>query len=250
MPMSDEHVDTVILCGGRGTRLREFTEAMPKVLVEIGDKPIVWHIMKNFAAGGYNSFVLALGYKGEAVKTYFQGTSEPWRLQFAMTGDDTNTGGRIKRVEDAVRGQTFFATYGDGLSDIDLNALLQFHRRHGRIATVTAVRPRFNFGLMEITDEPESLVTKFAEKPVLDHWINGGFFVFDRRVFDYLDGDSVLETTPLETLASEGELAAYRHHGFWACMDTYKDHSELNQLWSDGSAPWLQPGPVAGGNPR
>jgi glucose-1-phosphate cytidylyltransferase len=239
--MTDQPIDTVILCGGRGTRLREFTETLPKVLVEIGDKPIVWHIMKNFTTGGYGRFILALGYLGETVKSYFEDPSnarEPWQIQFAMTGEDTNTGGRIKKVEGLVTGQTFFATYGDGLSDIDLSKLLHFHQSHGRIATVTAVRPRFNFGLMQL--DGQDRVTSFAEKPILDHWINGGFFVFDRRIFDYLDAGSVLETTPLETLATDGELVAYKHEGFWACMDTYKDHAELNQLWTSHAAPWLR----------
>lgn len=253
-------MQTVILCGGRGTRLREYTEAIPKVLVEVGGRPILWHIMKSYAHFGYNDFVLALGYLPDRIKEFFLnyhgwrgrdirlhlGTPAPpefiggerddWSITFADTGLDTNTGGRIKRLERYLTGDRFFATYGDGVSDLNLDELLAFHERHGRIATVTVVRPRTSFGLLEI--DGEHRVTRFKEKPQLDWWINGGFFVFDRRVFDYLCPDSVLEREPMERLAADGQLVAFKHDGFWACMDTYKDNVELNAAWSSGTAPW------------
>jgi glucose-1-phosphate cytidylyltransferase len=229
-------VETVILCGGKGTRLRELTQAMPKVLVEIGGKPILWHIMKTYAHQGFSDFVLALGHLGDEVRRQFQDTGERWSVDAVDTGLDTQTGGRIARLADHVRGGSFFATYGDGVSDIDLNALLRFHHQHGRVATVTVVRPRLQFGLVEIGAQGE--VRDFTEKPMFDGWINGGFFVFDRRVFDYLDPESILEREPMRRLAADGQLMAYRHEGFWACMDTYKDSIELNNVWASGEAPW------------
>jgi glucose-1-phosphate cytidylyltransferase len=229
-------VETVILCGGKGTRLRELTQAMPKVLVEIGGKPILWHIMKTYAHQGFSDFVLALGHLGDEVRRQFQDTGEKWSVDAVDTGLDTQTGGRIARLADHVRGGSFFATYGDGVSDIDLNALLRFHHQHRRVATVTVVRPRLQFGLVEISADGE--VRDFTEKPIFEGWINGGFFVFDRRVFDYLDPESILEREPMRRLAADGQLMAYRHEGFWACMDTYKDSIELNNAWASGEAPW------------
>lgn len=233
-------ISTVILCGGRGTRLREYTEVIPKVLVEVGGQPILWHVMKSYAHYGYGDFILALGYLADRVKERLVSEVDPdvagWKIDYADTGEDTNTGGRILAVRDRLAGDTFFATYGDGVADIDVPALLEFHRRHGRAATVTVVRPRLQFGLVKIGDGDH--VSGFDEKPMLDSWINGGFFVFDRRVFDYLEPDSVLERDPLERLAADGQLMAYRHAGFWACMDTYKDTLNLNAAWESGEAPW------------
>jgi glucose-1-phosphate cytidylyltransferase len=253
-------MQTVILCGGRGMRLREYAEAIPKGLVEVGGWPILWHIMKSYAHYGFKDFTLTLGYLGERIKEYFLnynawpgldlrvrlGSNDPpeplrqapedWTITFADTGLDTNTGGRIKRIEPYVGEDVFFVTYGDGLSDIDLAALLAFHRSHGRIATVTVVKPRLTFGLLDI--DTDQRVTRFTEKPVLSGWINGGFFVFNRRVFDYLEEDDVLELEPMAKLAADGELMAFRHEGFWACMDTYKDTVDLNAAWSAGEAPW------------
>ena len=229
-------METVILCGGKGTRLRDLTRAMPKVLVEIGGKPILWHIMKTYAHQGFSDFVLALGYLGEQVRRQFQDIDENWSVAAVDTGLETQTGGRIARLADHVQGGTFFATYGDGVSDIDLNSLLQFHNQHGRVATVTVVRPRLQFGLVEI--DADNGVRDFTEKPLFDGWINGGFFVFDRRVFDYLDPESTLEREPMRRLAADGQLMAYRHEGFWACMDSYKDSTELNNAWASGEAPW------------
>jgi len=252
-------MQTVILCGGRGTRLREYTEALPKVLVEVGGRPILWHIMRGYSHHGFNDFVLALGYLGDRVKEYFLdhhgwrgrdlylrlgaqappeivAQREDWSIIFADTGLETNTGGRLKRVQRYVREKTFFATYGDGLSDLDYRHLLEFHRSHGRIATVTVIRPRLTFGVVQL--DGGHRVARFSEKPQLDSWINGGFFVFDERVFDYLGGESVLEREPMERLAADRELMAYRHEGFWACMDTYKDNVDLNNAWASGRAPW------------
>jgi glucose-1-phosphate cytidylyltransferase len=238
--MDDPGVQVAILCGGRGTRLRELTTAMPKVLVEVGGKPILWHIMKGYAHHGFKEFLLALGYMGSTIAEYVEEANERehdgWSVAAIDTGEDTNTGGRIARLQDSIEGEVFFATYGDGLSDVDLGDLLAFHRRHGRIATVTVVRPRLTFGLVDLE---EDRVSAFTEKPRMNAWINGGFFTFDRRIFDYLGEDSVLETGPLPELAAAGELMAYRHDGFWACMDTYKDNLELNSAWASGEAPWL-----------
>ena len=231
-------METVILCGGKGTRLRELTAAMPKVLVEIGGRPILWHIMKTYSHQGFSEFVLALGYLGDEVRRAFETTDEGWTVDAVDTGQETQTGGRIARLQDHVHADTFFATYGDGVADIDLGRLLEFHRAHGRVATVTVVRPRLQFGLVEV--DAGGQVQDFTEKPLFDGWINGGFFVFDRRVFDYLDDDSTLEREPMRRLAADGQLMAYRHEGFWACMDTYKDSVELNNAWASGEAPWYQ----------
>ena len=253
---------TVILCGGRGTRLGEHGANIPKALIEIGGRPVLWHLMKIYAHHGLNDFVLCLGYLGDAIKRHFLehhwlhsdftlemgnagdyqlrksgSISEDWRVTFSDTGLDTNTGGRVKRVERYVGDdETFCVTYGDGLADIDLHALLEFHRSHRRVATLTAVHPRSNFGLLKLGDE--SAVTEFEEKPVIADWINGGFFVFDRKVFDYLDDECALEREPFGRLARERQLMAYRHTGFWKCMDTYKDNLEFNQLWEAGETAW------------
>jgi glucose-1-phosphate cytidylyltransferase len=248
---------TVILCGGRGTRLGEHGANVPKALIEIGGRPVLWHLMKSYAHYGLNDFVLCLGYLGESIKRYFverdwldgnftlahgerhihQQRIENWRITFADTGLDTNTGGRLHRVKSYLGDdETFCVTYGDGLADININELLAFHRAHGKLATLTAVHPQSTFGLLQL--DGNQAVTAFVEKPVMREWINGGFFVFNRGIFDYLDGDCVLERAPLERLASERQLIAYRHSGFWKCMDTYKDNLEFNQLWDAGKAAW------------
>jgi glucose-1-phosphate cytidylyltransferase len=256
---------TVILCGGRGTRLGEHGASVPKALIEIGERPVLWHLLKLYSHHGLNDFVLCLGYLGHEIKRYFLEhhwlysdftlrmqaggdyelrkhradalAAEDWQITFAETGLDTNTGGRIRRVAEHLGGdETFCVTYGDGLSDVDLRALVAFHRAHGRLATVTAVNPRSSFGRLRL--DGDGAVTEFEEKPVMNEWINGGFFVFNRRVLDYLEEDSVLEREPLERLAAERQLMAYKHAGFWKCMDTYKDHLEFNQLWDAGRAEW------------
>lgn len=254
-------MQVVVLCGGLGTRLREETEVIPKPMVEIGEHPILWHILKQYDHHGFNDFVLCLGYKGDRIRDYVLNYSDrsgdltvdtgsgevrrhetepphaPWRITLADTGQATMTGGRIKRAERYIEGDTFMATYGDGVSDVDIEALLAHHRRMGRLATVTAVRPAPRFGRIDIDDD--GIVRNFQEKPNAgEGWINGGFFVFERGIFDYLSGDDcILERDPLERLAADGQLSAYRHPGFWQPMDTIRDRNMLRELW-EGSRPW------------
>ncbi|HKX27922.1 MAG TPA: glucose-1-phosphate cytidylyltransferase [Blastocatellia bacterium] len=253
---------TVILCGGRGTRLSEHGASVPKALIEIGGRPLLWHLLKIYQHHGLNDFVLCLGYLGDSIKRYFldhhwlasdftlktnrngeyqlhrHGVSgEDWQITFAETGLDTNTGGRVKQIERYLgEDPTVCVTYGDGLANIDLPALIEFHRSHGKLATLTAVHPRSTFGLLKLT--PGGAVNEFEEKPIIQDWSNGGFFVFNRPVFSYLTDNCVLEREPLERLAQAGELMAYRHTGFWKCLDTYKDNVEFNQLWDTGQAEW------------
>jgi glucose-1-phosphate cytidylyltransferase len=229
-----------ILCGGRGTRLRGHAQELPKPLVEIGGYPILWHVIRLYAAHGFERFLLATGYRGEMIASFAAGERWPAgvSVECVDTGADTNTGGRIKLLAEHLDGeQTFCATYADGLADVDLEALLAFHRAHGALATMTVVRPCLQFGVTELAGE---LVSGFREKPRSEHWINGGFFCFAAAVLERLDADSVLERGPLEGLAAAGELRAYRHEGFWECMDTYKDAVQLNDLWASGDAPWLR----------
>lgn len=251
----------VILCGGPGTRLREETEFRPKPLVDIGQRPILWHIMKLYAHYGYRDFVLCLGYRGNMIKEYFLnyeamnndfticlGNKErttyhgghheqDFRITLAETGPETMTGGRIKRIQRYIDADTFMVTYGDGLADLDISELAVFHASHGKAATLTTMRPRSRYGILNL--DQAGRVVRFHEKPVLDDWINAGFFVFDRRVFDYLEGDQcVLEREPLERLAAEQQLMAFRHEGFFFAMDTYREYQELNRLWNSGQAPW------------
>jgi glucose-1-phosphate cytidylyltransferase len=228
----------VILCGGRGTRLREETESIPKALIEIGGTPILWHVIGIYAAQGFRSFLLCTGYKGERIESWV--ADRPWpsgiEIECADTGLDTPTGGRIALAAGQIGGEPFCATYADGVADLDLGALVDFHRSGGQLATVTVVRPRLQFGVADL--DSDGRVIGFNEKPRLDHWVNGGFFCFQPGVLDYLAPDSVLEREPLERLAEEGQLRAYRHQGFWDCMDTYKDAVLLNDLWATGEPPW------------
>ncbi len=250
---------TVILAGGLGTRLAEETDLRPKPMVEIGDRPILWHVMKHFRRYGHREFLVALGYRGEVVKRFFLDEHslagymtidvaaghveqrpvgrEDWIVHLVDTGEGTNTGGRIKRLGERIGAETFFATYGDGVSNVDLAALLRFHRAHGLLATVTAVRPPARFGSLAFDGD---LVREFTEKPQIgEGWINGGFFVLEPQVLDAIDGDaSSLELDALERLARYRQLAAFRHEGFWQCMDTLRDKRLLERLWSSGSAPW------------
>jgi glucose-1-phosphate cytidylyltransferase len=249
----------VILAGGKGTRLAEETTVRPKPMVEIGGKPILWHIMKIYAARGFNDFLIACGYKGEWIKEYFHnfsvhssdyfidlGTGDrriingcgiDWKLGLIDTGVETMTGGRLLRLRKWIGDEPFMVTYGDGLGDINVCALAEFHRAHGKIGTVTAVRPPARFGNLTLQG---SAVCKFAEKAQTDEgWINGGFFVFNPAIFDYLDSDAtVLEKEPLERLAAERQLMAFRHTGFWQPMDTLREKMLLDSLWSGGQAPW------------
>jgi glucose-1-phosphate cytidylyltransferase len=230
----------VILCGGRGTRLQEHTVAIPKPLVEIGGMPIVWHVIRLYAAQGFRRFLLATGYKGELIERWAADCAWPEEVtvECVDTGLETPTGGRIKLLEKRLAGEErFCATYSDGVADIDLGALLEFHSQHGALASMTVVRPELQFGVTELDGE-DGRVLGFREKPRSEHWINGGFFCLESGVLDYLAEDSVLERRPLERLAAEDELRAYRHAGFWECMDTYKDSVALNDLWASGEAPW------------
>ena len=252
-------MNVVILAGGLGTRLAEETEIKPKPMVEIGEHPIVWHIMKSYAHYGYTDFFLALGYKGEIIKRYFldhyslggslrvnlasgqvedlEKETEPWVVNLMDTGQKTQTGGRIKRLEPYLAGETFMATYGDGVCDVGIQNVLAFHRSHGKLATITAVRPPSRFGGLVFEGD---LVREFSEKPQIgEGWINGGFMVLEPGVFEYLNGDaSVLEIDGLERLAEAGQLAAFRHEGFWQCMDTLREKKILENLWQSGKAPW------------
>jgi glucose-1-phosphate cytidylyltransferase len=261
--MSEVPMKVGILAGGLGTRLAEETEIRPKPMVEVGGRPILWHIMKHYAHYGYRDFVIALGYKGEYIKRYFIDYSqfhgrnltinlgqgrvdtardaenglEDWTVELVETGHDTATGGRIKRLAPYLRDGTCMFTWGDGVSDVDLDKLLAFHRSHGRLATVTAVRPPARFGKLDLEGDT---VTRFSEKPQLEEgWINGAFFVLEPGVFEYVDGDDTQwEREPLERLAKDGELMAYRHDSFWMCMDTIRDKKLLESLWESGDPPW------------
>jgi glucose-1-phosphate cytidylyltransferase len=257
-------IQTVILCGGLGTRLREETEVRPKPMVEVGGRPILWHIMKTYAVYGFTDFVICLGYKGDRIKEYFlnyeamnndftvelgrresitihHGHQENgWKVTLADTGYNTMTGGRIKRAAPYLTGDRFMLTYGDGLSNVNLSDLLAFHRAQGTLATVTGVHPASRFGELLVSGER---VRQFSEKPQThDGIINGGYFVFERGAMDYLSDDPActLEKEPLERLAADGQLSVYRHDGFWQCMDTYRDYQLLNQLWESGGAAWKQ----------
>jgi glucose-1-phosphate cytidylyltransferase len=251
----------VILAGGLGTRLSEETQVKPKPMAEIGEHPILWHIMKGYGHQGFTDFVICLGYKGYVIKEYFanyflhnsdvtfdlqgQGTEvhqnnvEPWRVTLVDTGPETQTGGRVKRVAPYVRDQRFMMTYGDGVADVDLRALLSFHEAHGRRATVTAVQPPGRFGALDLPDDSDA-VRSFVEKPQGDGaWMNGGFFVLEPEALDEIDGDSTaFEREPLERLAAQDQLRAFRHRGFWQPMDTLRDKRILEDLWAGGSAPW------------
>ncbi|MGQ0764504.1 MAG: glucose-1-phosphate cytidylyltransferase [Gemmatimonadota bacterium] len=252
----------ILLAGGRGTRLAEETATRPKPMVEIGGRPMLWHLMRYFASFGHKEFLVACGYKGEMIKEYFRniavhesdffvdlrsgsvdvisGSTMDWRVGLVDTGLETMTGGRLRRLADLVGGESCMATYGDGLSDVDLDGLLTFHRRHGRLATVTAVRPPARFGGLHIDGDS---VSEFSEKPQAEGgWINGGFFVLEPRVFDYISGDdSVFEREPLERLARDGQLMAFRHPGFFQPMDTVRERDLLESLWQSGRAPWKRP---------
>jgi glucose-1-phosphate cytidylyltransferase len=227
----------LILCGGRGTRLRERTESVPKALVEIGGRPILWHVIQIYAAQGFERFLLATGYMGEAVAEF--AAAERWPERVAVecveTGLDTPTGGRIAKLGERLGDERFCVTYADGVADVDLDTQLDFHRAHGRLATMTVVQPNLQWGVAELDGDR---VAGFVEKPRSEHWINGGFFCFEPGALDYIGAGSVLERQPLEALAGDDQLRAFRHDGFWDCMDTYKDAVVLNDLWASGEAPW------------
>jgi glucose-1-phosphate cytidylyltransferase len=250
----------VILAGGRGTRISEETEVLPKPMIQIGGKPVIWHIMKAYSHFGFNDFIICLGYKGYAIKEYFANyflhssdltlnlstnsmkvhgsKAEPWKVTLIDTGLETMTGGRIKRIERYVEEKPFLLTYGDGIGNVDINKLIEFHQSKGKLATVTAVQLEGRFGALNI--EKSDKVSSFIEKPRGDGaWINGGFFVLEPGIFKYIKDDSVIwEKGPLEKLAKDGQLNSYKHNEFWKCMDTLRDKVELDQLWNAGKAPW------------
>jgi glucose-1-phosphate cytidylyltransferase len=227
-----------ILCGGRGTRLQEHVPSIPKPLVEIGRHPILWHVMQIYIAQGFRRFVLLTGHRADLIGAFVAGTSWPEEVsvQCVDTGIDTPTGGRLLSAAAAIDGDCFCVTYADGVADIDLAALLAGHKRHRPWATMTVVRPELQFGVAEVGGD--DIVRGFVEKPRSERWVNGGFFCFERAVLELLEAESVLEREPLARLATMGQLRAYRHHGFWDCMDTYKDAIWLNDLWAAGEAPW------------
>jgi glucose-1-phosphate cytidylyltransferase len=253
-------VKIVILAGGLGTRLREETEFKPKPMVEIGDQPILWHILKNFSAWGLEDFVIALGYKGEVIKNYFlnyqtklsdlevnleqnseikffnSSITEKWRVTLADTGLLTMTGGRLLKLRKYLGNEPFICTYGDGLSNININKLIEFHKSHGKIATVTAARPVSRFGVLNLDER--GLVRDFAEKGLENNYVSAGFFVFNPEIFELLDNDSILENEPLRLLVKNSELMAFKHEAFWKPMDTLRDMEEINEIWANGFAPW------------
>ena len=227
----------VILCGGKGTRLKELTEDIPKPLVEIGGKPILWHIMKIYSNYGFDDFILCLGYKGKMIEEYFKNNNkEKWGIEFVNTGEKSNKGQRIKAVETYIKDENFFVAYGDDVSDVNIKQILNYHLKNNKIVTLTAVNPESQFGIMEINSKGE--ITEFKEKPKLDHWINGGFFIFNKKIFDYIQDDYDLEKETFEELVREKQIIAFKHNGFWKCMNTFKDTMELNELWDSNAAPW------------
>ncbi len=248
----------VILAGGLGTRISEETQLKPKPMVEIGGKPILWHIMKIFSSHGINDFVICCGYKSYVIKEYFanyflhesdvtfdmrhnnmevhNSASEPWRVTLVDTGESSGTGGRLRRVKDYLDDEDFCFTYGDGVTDADITRIIDFHKQKGRLATLTTVQPPHRFGALQLNNE---LVDRFIEKPVDGGWINGGFFVLSPKVIDYIASDDVMwERAPMEALVAAGQIAAYKHDGFWHSMDTLRDKNHLEDLWRQGTAPW------------
>jgi glucose-1-phosphate cytidylyltransferase len=251
----------IILCGGTGTRLREQTEFMPKPLVSVGGKPILWHIMKIYSHYGFNDFILSLGYKGEMIKEYFlnykwrandfsmklDGSKEmtnhttqmeKWNMTFVDTGLETLTAGRIKKLEKFIDTDDFMCTYGDGVANVNIGKLHEFHKKRGKIATLTAVHPHSKYGSIKF--DKEGIATGFDEKPVLQDWINGGFFAFKKDVFDHIPKEGMFEQTTLPELTKQKQLAIFTHEKFWHCMDTYKDYEELNKIHGSGSIPWYE----------
>lgn len=253
-------IPVVILAGGLGTRLREETEFRPKPMVEIGDRPIIWHIMKNFSSFGIRNFIVCLGYKGETIREYFlnyqtrninlslnlgsqtkvdfleKHDENDWKVTLVDTGKLSSTGQRLKKIKEFIGDRTFIATYGDGLANVPIDLLVNFHRSHSGIATLTAVHPTSRFGVVDISDS--GMIKEFHEKPIVDDWINGGFFVLEPTVFDFMTDDGPFEETPLKNLVSDGNLYAYKHSGYWQPMDTYREYLELNKLWDSSNAPW------------
>jgi len=255
-----ESLPAVILAGGLGTRIREETEFKPKPMVEIGGRPVLWHIMKHLSFYGIDRFIICVGYKGDIIRDYFLNyrarnndftvslglknelklhsdhQESNWSVTVAETGALTNTGGRVLGIQKYVAGENFLCTYGDGLSDLNIHELVEFHNQKSRFATVTAVRPLSRFGIMDLDDQDN--VKSFREKPQVEGWINGGYFIFRPQIFDYLNPDIVLENEPLQELAQQNQLSAFKHEGFWQPMDTFRESKMLNDMWDSGQAPW------------
>jgi glucose-1-phosphate cytidylyltransferase len=253
-------IPVVILAGGLGTRLREETEFRPKPMVEIGDRPIIWHIMKNFSSFGIRKFIVCLGYKGEIIREYFlnyqtrninlslnlgsqtkvdfleKHDENDWQVTLVDTGKLSSTGQRLKKIKEFIGDRTFIATYGDGLANVPIDLLVTYHRSHSGIATLTAVHPTSRFGVVDISDS--GMIKEFHEKPIVDDWINGGFFVLEPTIFDFMTDDGPFEETPLKNLVSDGNLYAFKHSGYWQPMDTYREYLGLNKLWDSSIAPW------------
>lgn len=260
VPKNLQSMPVVILAGGMGTRLREETEFRPKPMVEIGDRPILWHIMKYFSSFGFTDFIICLGYKGDSIRDYFLNyhtrnitlslnlgshtpatfmdthSEDSWQVTLVDTGKESLTGERLQRVREFIGDRTFMCTYGDGLANIDLNQLVAFHRSHSGIATLTAVHPTSRFGVVDIAEDGQ--IEEFHEKPIVDDWINGGYFVLEPSIFDYVVDGGAFEEKPLRDLAASQNLFAYRHERFWQTMDTYREYLQLNEIWSGGQAPW------------
>jgi glucose-1-phosphate cytidylyltransferase len=254
-------ISAVILAGGLGTRIREETEFKPKPMVEIGGKPMLWHIMQHLSYFGVNRFVICAGYKGDLIRDYFLNyrssnnnftvnlgkenelnvhtdhSEITWEIIIEETGLETNTGARILQIKKYVENQTFLCTYGDGLSNVNIWELYDLHKQEGRVGTVTAVKPLSRFGILDIGTENN--VISFNEKPHIDNWINGGYFIFEPKIFSYLNAESILERSPLESLAKDGELSVHKHQGFWQPMDTFRESKILNEIWNKGNAPWM-----------
>lgn len=230
-------MQVVILCGGKGTRLSEHTDEIPKPLVEIGDKPILDHLMNLYARSGHKDFILCLGYKGEKIEEYFRDNKDR-NIEFVHTGENANKAERLMKVKDIIKGNTFLLSYGDDLSDVDINTVIESHKKANKIVTLTAVPLISQFGIIELNEKCE--VTRFREKPKLDHFMNGGFYVMEKKIFDYIKPGYDLEKETFDDLAKDGQITAFKHNGFWKSMNTLKDVVELNELYSKGNAPWIK----------
>ncbi len=227
---------TVILCGGKGTRMGQSSEQIPKPMMPVGDRPILWHIMKIYASHGFNEFVLCLGYKGDKIKEYFEKNSDPaWKIEFAETGEDAKKSERLQKIKHLIPDENFFLTYGDGVSDVDIKKLLKFHEYMGLSATITTVKLPSTFGIVHVNED--SVIHKFQEKPILDYLINGGFMVVNKSIFDHVQKGE-LENEVFEHLAQTKQICAYKHKGLWKSMDTLKENIELNEMWASGKAFW------------
>ena len=226
-------MEVVIFCGGKGTRLKPYLKELPKPLILIGDRSILWHIMKRFSKYGHKQFILCLGYMGEKIKEYFQNSyniEEDWEIKFVDTGLESNKGERLKKVENLIKGDTFFVSYGDDISDVEIDGLLNFHLKNKKIATLTAVNPISEFGIIEIAKD--GVIQEFKEKPKMKYWINGGYFVFNKQIFDYIKDGWDLEKETFKSLVDKKQINAFKHFGFWACMNTFKDVISLNEMWN------------------